>query len=365
MSGGSWKNWSLSRYLAESRKHPLLTAAQEIALARTVAARRYDLWATLVSWPPLERSILRSATEMLRVPAADPDALVARIAERDRDQRVASCVVRDLDAIARGEARRAHGPNIHRQHSGFADFYRRVGCARRRLTAARNRMACANLRLVAMIAKRVGGTLPIEDRMQEGNLGLLMAVDRFDPDRGFRFSTYAVWWIRHAMVRAEVERADLVRVPAHHHVLFRKAARVVGELSTGLGRPPSSTEVAGVVGEPAHLIERARLSMSARTPASLAVADETVASSVLAADLEVDQALDGPRNLARARAVLLHLPAKQREILRRRFGLDGEAPASLNAIGASLGISRERVRQLQNSALAQLRAELDAGPPPP
>ena len=228
-------------------------------------------------------------------------------------------------------------------------------------TAAKERMINSNLRLVISIAKRYQGhDVPLLDLVQDGVIGLNRAVEKFDWRRGFKFSTYATWWIRQACQRAISSQSSTIRVPSHVHERRLKLARIAGRLRTQLGREPTREELAEAAElSPKHVDEALD---AAEAPVSLnqrvGVEDEgelgDLFSDPLAADPE-DQAVDSLRRLEVRRA-LSRLPERERQVLELRFGLDGD-PQPLETIGKELGISRERVRQVEGEAMAQL-AEL-------
>jgi RNA polymerase primary sigma factor len=237
-----------------------------------------------------------------------------------------------------------------------------LAAAERQLRAVRDRFVRANLRLVVKIAGRyAGGHLPFSDLIQEGNIGLITAVDRFEHERGVRFCTYATWWIRHRISRAIAHHGRAVAVPAHVAQAATKLQRQRRRIETQLGRNPSVEEVAAAAGidaEHAHaaLCATGRgLSLDARLRGDRTIADgladDTTPSDVELADEEMRRAVTN------ALAVLQPL---ELAILQKRFDpADGE-PMTLREIGAQHAISRERVRQLQNQALAKLKQRLTA-----
>jgi RNA polymerase primary sigma factor len=226
---------------------------------------------------------------------------------------------------------------------------------------ARQRLIEKNLRLVISVAKRYRGMgLPFEDLIQEGNIGLMTAVEKFDPDRGFRFSTHATWWIRQAVQRAVVDKGRTVRIPAHMGEKLRRLARTRVELASELGREPTDGELAGTLG---WTKEEARFAMRVSPDATSfnrPVSAEEGASGMgeLVADEEASRVAEEvveEAEMALLFEALGRLPERVRHVLVRRYGLDGDEPATLRELAEELGISRERVRQLQREAERRLR----------
>jgi RNA polymerase primary sigma factor len=219
-------------------------------------------------------------------------------------------------------------------------------------------MINSNLRLVVHVAKRYRGHgVPFGDLIQDGVIGLNRAVEKFDWRKGFKFSTYATWWIRQAVQRSVAGQARTIRVPTHVHERRQTLNRHARKLETELGRPPTHKELAKASGLKLQHVAEALSVPEARASLNSPVGDEDGSEF---GDLFADSTAESPEELAedalRARAVreaLADLPERERRILELRFGIDVD-PHSLEAIGKELELTRERVRQLEAQALAKL-----------
>jgi RNA polymerase primary sigma factor len=229
--------------------------------------------------------------------------------------------------------------------------------------AARTHMIQANLRFVVKIAHDYANYgLPIEDLISEGNIGLMKAVERFDPNRGVKLSTYAAWWIKQSIKRALANQSKTIRLPVHVVDKLSRIRKAATKLADVLGREPSDEELAEEMGIPQHKISHLR-TVSLR-PSSL---DAPVGDDDRAAfgDIVADEAALDPSEMFRDKALrrdvlemIDELDERERSILVARFGLDGAKPLTLEVIGLKLKVTRERIRQIQNLALRKIRAML-------
>lgn len=230
-------------------------------------------------------------------------------------------------------------------------------------TAARDRMVRANLRLVVNIARAYTNKgLPLQDLIEEGNLGLLRAVEGFDPDMNTRFSTYASYWIKQSIKRALINSAKTIRIPAYMVELLTKWRRATAKLDDELGRPPTQEEVAKELGLPKKKLSIVKTAIQLYTSTPQTDDDE---GGWLMSDMVADERAKGPEdelldtdNLKHVFRMLDTMEPREATILRMRFGLDDAEPRTLKEIGEALGLTRERVRQIESEALKRIAKEI-------
>jgi RNA polymerase primary sigma factor len=399
-SGRERRRAILDVYLDDAGSFDRMSAQDERDAALEIRELRAAYWNALLSCPSLvewvlasietevsakdvpadELTSVRDAVEAMREQPNDDraralasanEALACTMARIDPDNILSHALADAINGVHCGDETVEDGVEVPRPQPEVLQRYNhRVRNARRHLLTARNKFICANLRLVVKVAQRYGRTrMSLADRVQEGNLGLMKAVDRFDPDRGVRFSTYAAWWIRHAVTRALVNRGRTVRIPAHLHTVFTKASHAQKKLRGELGRDPSVAEIADAIDVPLEKVRAAREAMDLRSIGLDApVAGEGTPSVADSLEdpipLDWDDRLDERRNAAIAETAVEGLDPIEADVLKHRYGLRGAARMTLQKLGDRYSLSRERIRQLQNRALKKLRETIERDPRP-
>jgi RNA polymerase primary sigma factor len=285
------------------------------------------------------------------------DRLVAAMRERAGAMQSVKSRARAGDQSAARELRRLErqtGVTLPR----LLALLRTLEDSDRGVRQAKRELVEANLRLVVSVAKRyTGGDLPLLDLIQDGNMGLLKAVDRFQYRRGFKFSTYATWWIRQSITRGIADHSRTIRLPVHQTEMLNRIGRFTTQLAAELGREPTAEELADRAGVRE---ERVRLLLeAARRPVSL---DAPIGEDSDMADFLEDDAGHDPSDVLVERSLSVEveraletLSPKEREILRLRFGLGYASEHTLEAIGKRFAVTRERIRQIEDKAIRKLR----------
>jgi len=392
---------TLTPYLNEMRDYHVLDAASELAIARRIEAFEIAHFRALLDHPdayapliaaivphfPAPKALLglaegngvgngaarrppsarRPAAKKPQVgtkakksaPAAQPLSPLDELAVQLRERDVTRAALFDADLAVR---------QAFAEKRGVSRYLERVDKARAAQQTEKNRFMTANLRLVVSLARRYNQELlPLADLIQEGNLGLMRAVERFDHRRGFRFSTYAAWWIRHGLNRALSDKGRMVRVPVHLLDDAQRVARARAELTMKNGEDPSKAALAEKTGlseeklafiqTHAHVPKPASLDRPIGEDGDSSLLDVLAAPSEDEPEARVD-AERWPKDLGN---LLARLPPIEAAILRFRYGLDDGEELTLREIGDKYNLSRERIRQLQEQALDKLRAELAEG----
>lgn len=381
----------LARYFDEMSDLSVLKPDEEKRAAQGIERIELELWSHILNYPALLEANLAVVKEIFEKPPR-LDALsraaklvrvhsnaenrrrfaelcqraATRIYSGDVDREALFAVVRELRKIACSDRDRLYQVplRINTASKTFVSYLQRTSEILAAAQRARNDFVRANLRLVVSIARRFNyGRMPLSDLIQEGNIGLIKAVERFEYSRGFRFSTYASWWIRHAISRALADKGRAVRLPVHMIDAYHKVSRTRRELSSKLGRSPTVEELGESTGMAIEKVRKLEGHMMDQ-----AVSLDRVVSAedgrnfvdfiedehaILPSDYVIERSMS-----SQVLSLIKELNPIEADIIRKRFGLAGEEQ-TLKEIGASYNLSRERIRQLQEQALGKIRRALE------
>ena len=368
----------------------VLKPNEEFEMARRIERQEVALWSQLLSHPGMLVPILdlvphrdqlhgldslRRAARSLR---ARRTAAARKLYETHHQRLAAQLRTLDLDrnlvelildlvgqfAQGKGNMQRRSPIRVNTQSKSFKGYYKKVQQLGRSSQAARNQLVKANLRLVVAIVNRYKfGRLAFTDLIQEGNLGLIKAVGRYDYRRGCRFSTYAGWWIRHSITRAIADKGRMVRVPVHVLDSHHKMDQAAWQLSSKLGRVPTAEEISCST----NLNREKVLKLRANPPNHAFSLDNFLSDDDSRSFIEMMQDPDSPlpsqrvqdqEVLEHVRQIFWDLKPIESDVLRRRFGLVDGRTCSLKDIGRDYSLSRERIRQIQEQALGKIRKAL-------
>ena len=336
----------LAKILASRARHHLLTPEQ---VSRAMEEQEYDVTGLDALYEALEARGIRVEEEDADLPLLD-DAQIGRLEHE-----------LSAEGVALDDPVKAYLKEIGQVPLLSAEEEQTLARAARAGDAdARRRLSEANLRLVVSVAKRYAGRgLPFLDLIQEGNLGLMKAAEKFEPDRGFKFSTYATWWIRQSITRAIADQGRTIRIPVHLVEHINRVRKTAGELLRKNGREPTAEEIAvRLEMEPdrvRELLQLAQEPVSLETPV---VEEEDAHLEDFIQDEEAGVPVDeAGRQLLRRElmSVLKSLTPREERVITLRFGLDDGRPRTLEELGKEFNVTRERIRQIEAKALRKLR----------
>jgi len=382
---------TLAAYFRDMSSTALLTPEEEVSLAKQLEDSELTLWAQLFSYPAATDFVLdelcpniegfdpKNARPVRKAAAkakstrrkSDRDALeraslrlAPELRELDGDHEARDRVIAHLKQLR--DSGRARGKLPFSPSSkAFKDFLQEIEVLENKSLRYRNRFVRANLGLVVSMARRYQrGGLPLADLIQEGNLGLLKAVERFDYKRGFRFSTYASWWIRHSIGRALADKGRTVRVPVHLLDAKQRIKKAEARLASELGRPPTQAELAEAADLPEDKLSKVLRHSGDKIVSLDAPLGDGERERIESFRPPEDEDLDVVDRLANeslssyVALALERLKPIEQEVIRRRFGLDDGNEVTLQEIADSHGLSRERIRQIQQQALRKVQRVL-------
>ena len=336
----------LAKILASRARHHLLTPEQ---VSRAMEEQEYDVTGLDALYEALEARGIRVEEEDADLPLLD-DAQIGRLEHE-----------LSAEGVALDDPVKAYLKEIGQVPLLSAEEEQTLARAARAGDAdARRRLSEANLRLVVSVAKRYAGRgLPFLDLIQEGNLGLMKAAEKFEPDRGFKFSTYATWWIRQSITRAIADQGRTIRIPVHLVEHINRVRKTAGELLRKNGREPTAEEIAVQLEmEPdrvRELLQLAQEPVSLETPVG---EEEDAHLEDFIQDEEAGVPVDeAGRQLLRRElmSVLKSLTPREERVITLRFGLDDGRPRTLEELGKEFNVTRERIRQIEAKALRKLR----------
>jgi RNA polymerase primary sigma factor len=380
----------LAMYFRDMAELSVLKPEQEFETARHIEELEIDLWQALFSYAPWashlvttveaamsstlpdfktyrilsERTARKASSADKKKVAKVIEGLSTQIKEADIDRVFVDAALTELQRLS--GAARLHRPieglSFSSETKSFQDFAVAITRKSSVVKRSKNEFVKANLRLVVSIARRFNhGRLPLPDLIQEGNIGLMKAVERYDYRRGFRFSTYASWWIRHAISRALADKGRAVRLPVHMIDAYHRIAKSERELQSKLERPATTEEIASVTGIEAEKLEKMRTFL-ADNPVSLDRSlSEDDGRRLIDVLVDPNEGPSPPDQMMSSETqqemlkLLSVLKPIEADILRKRFGLINDHERTLKEIGDEYRLSRERVRQLQEQALGKMR----------